>query len=149
MSNMGRAIEYSQYPTGGGVGALAVGQTASAMSHRFGQQHMRLRSRLAPTQVGNHGAGMGQLDIAVEYPPGLHQLPSDVVDRGPAVIAGTYQRESIRNVRMTGKELRYLNLRRSSLNRPEWPANLRRCLGFRVERVEVTWTADIKNHDAG
>ncbi len=74
---------------------LTIREVATAAAHEFWEDDERGKVCLPSAQVAENGACMGALDAAGEAAPGLHDLPTGVVNGGAVVVAGANERELV------------------------------------------------------
>jgi hypothetical protein len=89
------------------------------------------------------------IDPAGEEPAGLHHLMPGVMHCRGRVVAGANERELVREFGVQRKHLRNLEGIARRADGLERPANLARRIGLHVEQVELRWSAEIENQDAG
>lgn len=91
---------------------------------------------------------MRSLDPAGETPPGLHHLPTSIVDGRAIVVTGPNQRKLVRDGRVFRQK--FTNFDRIGLraHRFERSANFARRIRLHVPQIDVTGPTEIEDHDA-
>src|SRR5262245_57632112 len=109
---------------------------------------MRRNVPLRSPELAEDRTDVRILDSSLEQPAWLHHLVPGIVDRRCRVMDRSNQRELVRVPGCARKDLTDLDSVRVGLDRAVRPANFRRGIRLHVERVELAWTANQKQHDA-
>ena len=86
---------------------------------------------------------MRRVHAAREYAARLHHLPAGVVHGRTGMVAGPYERELVRNLRVHREDFGDLDSGRLRADRFEWPANLGRCIRLHVEGIKMARPAKL------
>jgi hypothetical protein len=128
---------------------LTVWEVATAAAHEFGEDDEGREIGFSSAEVTENRTGVRALDPAGEAASGLHDLPTCVVDGGAVVVTGADEGELVGDGGVFGKDFGDLDFRGFGVDGFEGAADFGGGVGFHVPEVDMAWTAEVEEEDAG